>query len=1180
LCASVRVTGSSDTGLGTGIAAEIDARAIEMAQAIAAGGVAAFDLGQVTPQPGAVQLAAGTAADEAFVAGIRALASIAAQTVAIAGLAEPGTPAGPAAPATTTTRTGTAAYDFFDIATAQAVRIETQGGDDFIRLGDGNNTSPVAITAVVIGSTGREAIQGNGGRVLGRFEPGGGNDTVSGNFAAGSAITALMGDGDDFVRIDSGAHFIDGGAGNDNLTGGDGADTIIGGVGADTIFGEAITNWSSIPAAGGNDLLIGGTGNDSIYGAGGNDRIVGGADSDRVEGHGGNDTLWGGSGRDSLWGGDGDDLLLGGGDADYAEGGAGRDSVEGSDGDDMLFGNGDDDVLVGGAGLDSLYGGDGNDQLNGGNGSDYLDGGAGFDLLLGGDGNDTMFGLDGNDSIHGEAGNDVLYGGGGDDQLVDRSGSNEFWGGAGHDLIVAGGTANRLFGEGGNDTLIAGAGSDLLDGGEGADVLMDSPDGPATLIGGTGADIFIVRHAGTVVRDFGSEPGDVVHVYVDDWLPPTSGIERVVYMGGATPPSDAVLALHATSLRPAAGEVTAFRYAFVESGFSTTRAGNNPFTGSFLPSGQALQMAAVDANTRLGFRQAANEFERIANIRFVEVASVADADLAIGVHNMSVGGYATLGAQPGTNAIAQLMISTGVPGNQLLAGALNHSLMLHELGHIIGLKHPFEGSYRLSGNDTENGRFSLMSYGRGASDAGLMMFDIEATRFIYGARATATGDDVYRFDRTNSWFAALVDDGGNDTIDLAGNVHGAVLDLAGGAFSSLNLDSWGHSNMPRNLGITRGTTIENAIGTSQADQIAGNAAANRLDGGGGNDTLAGGAGADTLVGGGGTDIIDGGPGRDVAVFAGARSAYQITRAGGVLTVTGGGEGTDTLTGVERLQFADGALSAVARSLVLQTAGGDLFSWDATRGSAGFSYLLQLGGGASVAGVADFTGDGAADLLFRTGPGQYVRWDVGAGGSGFATLSSFGAFAPIAQADLRGGSGVDVLALSPNRDLVVFDVEANSSSYLLNMAPGFAVAGVGNIDGAGKADIVFQNQATGALFALTDAGWRDLLTLGGGWRLAGLADVVGGPADDFVFMNDTTRNVVFWDATAGGAGWRDFATIAPGWNIAGFHDLDGDARTDVLLQQPGGDAIYWTGAAWGSLGNVLANTTFLGAGELG
>jgi hypothetical protein len=143
-----------------------------------------------------------------------------------------------------------------------------------------------------------------------------------------------------------------------------------------------------------------------------------------------------------------------------------------------------------------------------------------------------------------------------------------------------------------------------------------------------------------------------------------------------------------------------------------------------------------------------------------------------------------------------------------------------------------------------------------------------------------------------------------------------------------------------------------------------------------------------------------------------------------------------------------------------------------------------------------------------------------------------------------------------------------------------VAGVGNIDGAGKADIVFQNQATGALFALTDAGWRDLLTLGGGWRLAGLADVVGGPADDFVFMNDTTRNVVFWDATAGGAGWRDFATIAPGWSITGFHDLDGDARTDVLLQQPGGDAIYWTGTAWGSLGNVLANTTFLGAGELG
>jgi hypothetical protein len=75
-------------------------------------------------------------------------------------------------------------------------------------------------------------------------------------------------------------------------------------------------------------------------------------------------------------------------------------------------------------------------------------------------------------------------------------------------------------------------------------------------------------------------------------------------------------------------------------------------------------------------------------------------------------------------------------------------------------------------------------------------------------------------------------------------------------------------------------------------------------------------------------------------------------------------------------------------------------------------------------------------------------------------------------------------------------------------------------------------------------------------------------------------VIFWDATAGAAGWRDFATIAPGWSISGFHDLDGDARADVLLQHSSGDAIYWTGSTWGSLGNVLSGATFHGAGELG
>jgi len=90
-----------------------------------------------------------------------------------------------------------------------------------------------------------------------------------------------------------------------------------------------------------------------------------------------------------------------------------------------------------------------------------------------------------------------------------------------------------------------------------------------------------------------------------------------------------------------------------------------------------------------------------------------------------------------------------------------------------------------------------------------------------------------------------------------------------------------------NLGIAFGTVIENAIGGAGADTLTGNDTVNRLTGGLGNDT------------------IDGGSNVDTAVVAGNRSAYTVTQTStpGKFTVTGP-DGTDTLTNVEYLQFAD------------------------------------------------------------------------------------------------------------------------------------------------------------------------------------------------------------------------------------------------------------------------------------
>ncbi len=70
------------------------------------------------------------------------------------------------------------------------------------------------------------------------------------------------------------------------------------------------------------------------------------------------------------------------------------------------------------------------------------------------------------------------------------------------------------------------------------------------------------------------------------------------------------------------------------------------------------------------------------------------------------------------------------------------------------------------------------------------------------------------------------------------------------------------------------------------------------------------SGDDTLTGGEGTYTIDGGAGAaDVAIYAGLRSAYNVTAFNGVFTVTHIAKNVSvTVTNVETLKFDDASLS--------------------------------------------------------------------------------------------------------------------------------------------------------------------------------------------------------------------------------------------------------------------------------
>ncbi|HIJ89788.1 MAG: M10 family metallopeptidase C-terminal domain-containing protein [Desulfobulbaceae bacterium] len=251
----------------------------------------------------------------------------------------------------------------------------------------------------------------------------------------------------------------------------------------------------------------------------------------------------------------------------------------------------------------------------------------------------------------------------------------------------------------------------------------------------------------------------------------------------------------------------------------------------------------------------------------------------------------------------------------------NYLALLHELGHALGLKHPFseaEGDTVLPA-ETESRQYTVMSYTDHPHSTFLevteinglyswlpvdiqpeapMLYDIAVMQYLYGANMNYnTGDDTYAFNPNTPFFMTIWDAGGTDTLSASNFSKDCIIDLQAGNFSKITIESDplplnAHSDTPAtydgtdNLAIAYGVTIENATGGSGDDSLIGNSANNILTGGAGDDTLNGQTGIDT------------------AVYSGNRSACTIIKTDTGFTVSGGNNGTDTLTGIERMQFAD------------------------------------------------------------------------------------------------------------------------------------------------------------------------------------------------------------------------------------------------------------------------------------
>lgn len=467
-------------------------------------------------------------------------------------------------------------------------------------------------------------------------------------------------------------------------------------------------------------------------------------------------------------------------------------------------------------------------------------------------------------------------------------------------------------GTSGNDILIGTDSSDTLYGGFGNDSL-DGAGGNDELYGGEGNDTYLIRSRWDQVYDTGGTDSGVVHVdfyktdpSVENWTW-AAGVQKLPYW------IDALLPGAATGFPSLLGTGKTFQFAF-------------PATPpAYLSGSDASGFKAFTAEQQTFVRQALAYISTVVDLHFVETTEVSTTNTIAFFNNIQSGsaGYAYFPFDSYLGSDVLLNYSGSSVSNLTPSdGSYAALTLIHEIGHALGLKHPFSDGENGEGPSLptaeDKGQWSVMSYNNKPSDYALRYspLDIAALQYLYGPSQADTDDDVHTLSATAPNF--IWDGGGNDTIDASSLTQPLTLHLEPGYWSYVGSKASLISGAGQ-ITINFGTQIESAKGGSGADVITANGAGNRIEGMAGNDTLAGGAGNDVLDGGAGDDIFSrlagkdavyGGTGYDKLMLDQASAEMQIIKLRGDAFIVSSSAGAEAgiYRNVEQIQFSDKTVS--------------------------------------------------------------------------------------------------------------------------------------------------------------------------------------------------------------------------------------------------------------------------------
>jgi Ca2+-binding RTX toxin-like protein len=596
------------------------------------------------------------------------------------------------------------------------------------------------------------------------------------------------------------------------------------------------------------------------------------------------------------------------------------DSIILGNGSDTLY-DSDQGVYIDGLGdNDTIYALGGDDLVNGNGNNDYIDGGAGDDYLLGSSGDDELYGGAQDDYLQGHYGSDVVHGGDGDDLL--------------HEGFI----------EDGSDA----AWQSVADGGDGNDTLSfyglwngnTSPLGITfSLASEDPQRITMGPH-----RDFGV----VTAINVENLV----GTNAQDYLTG----NDSANAIDASFGND---------QIFGEDG-DDFLIGN--LGVDYIDGGAGIDTAGYDRY----------DWEADIVVRMLSPGTNkgnATGDTLVSIENLSGSQFGdVLGGDNNANTL------WGKEGSDLLQGEGGDDILVGGDGvdTLAGGAGTDTADYSASaiavivqlalglgaGGDAEGD-----SYGSIEAVIGSAFNDSLSGRdYVTDTLNGGDGDDLL----TGRYGADVLNGGdGRDTLSYVNSLTGVEVRLFNGvaAGGEANGDTF--------------SSIENIVGSSRTDTLAGDAIANQIWAGDGNDgvsgregndalrgelgndVLQGGAGEDYLIGGAGADSLGGGADDDLVDYSASDAGVTINLATGA--GTGGHAQDDYLASIEDVigsAFNDIIIGkANAWDNVFDGGGGN----DTITGGLGNDrFVFRMGDGSDT--VTDFTAGGSADHVRLAGWG--------------------------------------------------------------------------------------------------------------------------------------------------------------------------------------------------------------------